>query len=175
MASKRKDLIGNKFNRLLVVEQAERVKNGINYQRAFVCKCDCGKRKVIPAYKITSGRTKSCGCLNIEIAKNHTWTAIKHGHSKGGKISSTYISWSGMIQRCEYKKNKRYADWGGKGVSVCEKWHKFANFLLEMGERPKGKTLDRINPFGNYEKANCRWADRFQQAANKRTTYLSTI
>jgi hypothetical protein len=83
-------------------------------------------------------------------------------------MSPTYGSWYAMKQRCSNPKNKRYIDYAGRGIMVCERWQIFTNFLEDMGERPEGMTLDRINVNGNYEPSNCRWADVQTQAQNKR-------
>jgi hypothetical protein len=91
---------------------------------------------------------------------------VKHGHS--GKRTPTYFSWQNMRQRCNYPKDVNYVRYGGRGVTVCERWNTFENFIADMGERPAGRTLDRIDPYGNYEPANCRWATRKEQEANKR-------
>lgn len=160
--------IGNHFGLLTILEKAPKIQNGKAMQSAFLCECQCGTKKIVAAYKLKSGRTSSCGCLISVTAKSNKGCPPRHGHSSGGKTTKTYQSWFAMIQRCENPKNKRFADWGGRGISVCDSWHKFDNFLSDMGERPEGMTIDRINVDGNYEKANCRWADRFQQAANKR-------
>ena len=90
----------------------------------------------------------------------------RHGHSRRGAITQTYRAWRYMIQRCERPHNKDYARYGGRGITICEDWHLFDNFLKDMGEAPKRKTLGRIENAGNYCKANCRWETRKQQAAN---------
>ena len=95
---------------------------------------------------------------------------IKHGHnpSKTGKPSPTYQSWYAMKQRCQNPNCPAYKDYGGRGIKICERWMDFANFLQDMGEKPEGLTLDRINNNGNYELGNCRWATRKQQRQNQR-------
>lgn len=91
-----------------------------------------------------------------------------HGHARVGHVSPTYVTWKNMIQRCTYVAHHRYPAYGGRGITVCERWRVFANFLADMGERPQGMTLDRIDNDGNYEKSNCQWATREQQDANHR-------
>ena len=90
--------------------------------------------------------------------------AATHGHTRGGKISPTYWSWLGMIGRCRYPKHPFFHRYGGKGVKVCERWLTFENFLADMGERPEGMTLDRLDSAKDYEPGNCRWATRKEQA-----------
>ncbi len=95
--------------------------------------------------------------------------SYKHGHRpKYSKPSPTYISWRNMRQRCQNPNHPDYEDYGGRGIKVCKRWKDFVNFLTDMGERPEGLTLDRINNDGNYEPDNCRWATLKQQAQNQR-------
>ncbi len=96
------------------------------------------------------------------------YSNIKHGHSANGKVSPTYQSWRDMKQRCQNVNCKNYEDYGGRGVKVCERWQDFTNFLADMGEKPEGLTLDRIDYNSDYEPNNCRWATRKEQRRNQR-------
>jgi hypothetical protein len=91
-----------------------------------------------------------------------------HGHTRGRKISPTYWSWLGMIGRCGYPKHPCFSHYGGKGVEVCQRWRTFSNFLADMGERPEGMTLDRLDSAKDYALGNCRWATRKEQARQNR-------
>lgn len=160
---RRNDLTGQRFGRLLVMGAgSRRTKSGGMY---WICRCDCGVVKEVSAQALRLGSTVSCGCYNKEYLENN----IKHGHNrKQCPKSGTYKSWDKMIQRCNNPNACEYKWYGGKGVSVCERWKDFTNFLSDMGERPNGKSIDRINVRGNYEPSNCRWASTKQQANNTR-------
>lgn len=157
------DITGQVFGRLKVLnctQKANRSK-GISTTK-FLCECECGNIKEIARDSLISGATKSCGCLCKEINKKNFTT---HGQTKNSK---TYMSWRAMKERCNNINNKRYNSYGGKGITVCLRWEmSFENFLEDMGERPEGFTLDRIDPNGGYSKDNCRWADLSTQAYNK--------
>lgn len=164
------DLTGQKFNRLLVIENIGKNKWN-NYK--WLCQCDCGNKTVVITSELKSGHTKSCGCLVKEV---HLITHVKHGHTQNGKISKTYRSWSEIIRRCTNPKCTAYKNYGGRGITVCERWrNSFENFLEDMRKCPSGYSIDRIDNNGNYCKENCRWATREQQNRNSRHNHLITF
>jgi hypothetical protein len=160
-----------RFTRLLVLELLPERNGG---HRMFRCLCDCGTTKTIAGSDLVNGRVKSCGCLKIEVCSERLLTAPigrSHGYTANGEQHALYSTWISMRHRCTNVKRKQYKDYGGRGIKVCARWQGrqgFANFLADMGERPDGLTLDRIDNEGNYEPGNCRWATWKQQAANKR-------
>lgn len=96
---------------------------------------------------------------------------LTHGHTRGRRRSPTYISWLSMLARCTYETHPRWPDYGGRGIQVTDRWRGrqgFTNFLADLGERPAGMTLDRINPDGDYEPANCKWSTLIEQRWNRR-------
>lgn len=154
------ELSGKRFGRLVVLSRRENsVSPGGVIHATWLCKCDCGGETVVQSNVLISGRKKSCGCLH----QNTT-----HGHAIGG-ISPEYAAWRGAKQRCCNPKDAQYHNYGGRGISICNEWlNSFETFLLHMGPRPDGQTLDRIDVDGNYEPGNCRWVSRYQQANNMR-------
>jgi hypothetical protein len=140
-------------------------------RRYVLCRCTCGTEKVIQERYVLKGNTRSCGCLFIETSIAKVKAMEKHGHAReGSKRTPTYLSWRAMRMRCENPKHDNYPMYGGRGIKICERWLVFENFLADMGERPEGTTLDRINPNGHYEPSNCRWADKTEQSRNRRNT-----
>lgn len=100
---------------------------------------------------------------------------MKHGQARRGRKSSEYLIWVSMHQRCSNPKNKCYADYGARGIAVCERWNDFFLFVTDMGQRPPGHWIDRVKNDGNYEPSNCKWATPQQQASNTRRNVLVTV
>lgn len=154
------------FDRLLVVGEFKR-KSATGRNRKYAsCVCSCGKSVDVLWENLTSGRQKSCGCLSRERARSTGDRLKTHGMHK----TRVYRIWSQMKRRCQTKSNGAYDRYGAIGITVCDRWQKFENFYADMGD-DNGLTLDRINPSGNYEPENCRWADWKTQASNKRRNY----
>jgi hypothetical protein len=135
----------------------------------WTVRCDCGTEKVVRIRKLVEGRIKSCGCARPP--PRPIGPPRKRGRPRTHPQCSIeiYNCWLNMLSRCENPKHGAYEYYGGAGITVCERWHMFANFLADMGERPPGTSIDRWpDPYGNYEPGNCRWATIAEQAGNKR-------
>lgn len=154
---KRIDIIGQRFGKLVVIASAEKSKW---HQLKWSCKCDCGNEKKVFGNDLKRGRTLSCGCAN------------KHGMSN----TRLYKSWQQMLDRCLNPNNKRYKDYGGRGITICDRWMKFENFHEDMGDRSsKNHSIDRINNEDGYSLENCKWSTRSQQQRNRRDTKYFTV
>lgn len=149
-------LLQQRFNRLVVVAYAGSGK--------WDCACDCGGNKAVTTRDLKAGFVKSCGCLQRENGKRAAKSRVKHGMAG----TPTYESWKAMRNRCSNPKNDSYPWYGGRGIRVCERWQSFDAFFADMGERPDGQTIDRIDPDGDYTPTNCRWATLGEQYASRR-------
>lgn len=163
MSKKAINLIGQRFGDLLVIARAE---NLSPKNPRWLCKCDCGGEAKAQRADLINGRTTSCGCWKKEAKKTH-------GQATKGKISKAYRVWADMKKRCLNKNNKSYPDYGGRGITVCERWMKFENFYADMG-RPNG-TIDRIDNEKGYSPDNCKWSTRQEQNTNRRDTVYITF
>lgn len=163
-----KDQTGRRFGRLVAVSVVQ-VDESKENDHLWLFSCDCGNTKQARIKRVRSGKTASCGCLFKETMRDRN---TKHGLSSA---SATYRTWKDMRQRCMNSKNSDWKNYGGRGVSVCKEWDDFAVFLADMGERPQGMTLDRIDVNLGYSKENCRWADAKTQANNKTSNHVITL
>ena len=163
--SKRIELSGKRFGRFIVLSYLRNNKHG---RSIWECLCDCGTRKEVLGFCLKRGTTVSCGCYGREIRTTH-------GFTKDKKRDHTYTAWTGMFQRCTNPNQIGYKYYGGRGITVCERWKNFDNFLEDMGKRPSNNfSLDRIDTSLGYFKENCRWATPKEQARNRRDSVLIT-
>jgi hypothetical protein len=156
-------LPGERYGRLVVVGD-----DGYRGSAPLVkCKCDCGNECSIRVYHLHIGKTKSCGCWAIDSGKRNR----RHGLSK----HRVFKIWSCIMQRCTNKNSTQWRHYGGRGISVCERWKTFSNFLADMGMPGPNQEIDRIDNDGDYYKENCRWVSHLENSRNRRTSKRITF
>lgn len=167
---KKIDRVGMRYGKLVVIAHSHSVylSSRQGSRQYWRCLCDCGNESVVLAGRLVIGDTTSCGCMSSK-SKVGEFTKT-HGHASAGR-TSTYSTWLSMRARCYSPACTAWKWYGAKGVTICDRWlESFEHFLADMGERPVGKSIDRIDPFGNYEPSNCRWATPLEQGRNKRNS-----
>lgn len=163
------DLTGRRFGRLIVLANTHERRAG---QLLWQVRCDCGTVKSVSGQNLRRGEIVSCGCYVRELAKARmTRVNTKHGKT----YTPAWFTWSSMLSRCSNPESRSYPGYGGRGITVCARWSSFENFALDMGERPDGMTIERIDNDKGYEPGNCRWATMTEQNRNKRDTRKLTF
>lgn len=158
------DLTGQTRGRWLVLQNL-----GVRTRssgRMYLCRCRCGTEKEVRASYLLDGRSKSCGCYSADLTSTH-------GATRGGKQTPEFQSWATMTRRCYTRSSANFSYYGGRGIRVCERWRGktgFASFLSDMGQRPAGASLDRIDPNADYSPSNCRWASAKEQSRTRRNS-----
>lgn len=168
------DLTGQRFGRLTVTRREG--SDPISQQKRWLCACDCGTTVFRTGNVLKRKGISNCGCLTSDLKSGNSYSRT-HGHSgSSGKASREYVTWCSMIQRCTNQKHASFKNYGGRGVSVYASWiASFDQFLADMGPRPNGHSIDRINHDGDYEPTNCRWASKEDQQNNRRDNRTITV
>lgn len=167
-AHNRKDLSGQSFGRISVIEYSHTIKKRAHWK----CICKCGTSCVIAGKYLINGQTKSCGCLKPDTTRIRT---LSHGESRNGRTKE-YRTWKGIRTRCKNTSHHKYPIYGGRGIRICNRWESYTNFLEDMGRAPsETHSIERINVDGDYEPNNCKWATPKEQANNTRRACIIEI
>ena len=160
---------GDRFFRIKILSETKpSITPGGTIRRRFLCQCDCGKKWSVAMADLRSGDTKSCGCLKIDRSKKRL---TKHGLCK----NKSYRTWCGIKDRCLNSNTPSFKNYGGRGITVCDRWvNSFENFYEDMGEPSKELSIERVDNNKGYFKTNCKWATRSEQSRNKRNVRLIT-
>jgi len=163
---------GRSFGRLNILYRVDPPASSVNNNRNryYLCQCSCGNEAVVQLSDLLRGDTQSCGCLKSELSAERA-RLLKTTHGMCG--TREYRSWASMVERCNNEKGRSYDRYGGRGIEVCDRWrNSFENFYTDMGDRPPGMSLDRIDNNGDYTPDNCRWATAKEQSRNRRSNRL---
>lgn len=168
---RRDDLTGVRFGRLSVEGLSGIVVSpGGTRRTAWTCRCDCGQVAIARGLDLKQGKVVSCGCFRVETVARRSRT---HGHTAGHRVTAEYQAWAGAKRRCGDPSDAAFVNYGGRGIEMCPRWRDdFTAFIADMGPRPHGGSLDRIDNDGPYAPGNCRWATRQQQNSNQRRSRL---
>lgn len=167
------DLTDRKFGRLAVVGLSEKRSN---HGALWDCVCDCGKTACVLSQVLRRGKSNSCGCYRIEAGGALGRRSRRHGEAGTSTETVEYRTWAQMLSRTRSGTHVNFKNYGGRGITVCERWKKYENFLADMGRRPSPKhSLDRKDNDKGYDPDNCRWATIFEQNRNTRGNHRITI
>ena len=166
MPSRKPLVIGEKFGRWTVLEELFEARK----DRRAKCQCDCGEVRLVRIADLRHGKSRSCGCATVEAT---VIRCTKHGFAGRGSRPAAYRTWKEMRKRCLSSKSSRYHDYGGRGITICDRWLDFENFYADMGDPPSpAHSIERIDNNSGYSPDNCKWATNKEQQRNKRTSRM---